>query len=320
LVTAREEAEKAHDLAVRARDDAHSKYANARAEQASAEATRYAAREELGRLGDEDLLREAEQRSSGNRDAAAEEVERTRLTEAERTIDKRLASARTALSNRKERLSSAEKRLEGLRGQLRSTEGLHNQIVEARRSLEENSRILEEEEVEADAHKYLRELFEECRDSQVRDVMEPVKDRVMDWVHHLGLEDYGDVVFGPAYLPEGLVARDASEDESAVQFTEESYGTREQLSLLVRLALGGVLARDEPQVAILDDPLAHSDPPKHRRMVDILEFASEGREAREGPEQSLGRLQLIVLTCHPERFDHLSDARQIDFVHEACGQ
>ena len=118
----------------------------------------------------------------------------------------------------------------------------------------------------------------------------------------------------------GLVARDASEGESTVQFTEESYGTWEQLSLLVRLALGGVLARDEPQVAILDDPLAHSDPPKHRRMLDILEFASEGREAGKRPGQSFGRLQLIILTCHPERFDHLSDARQIDFLHEACGQ
>lgn len=126
------------------------------------------------------------------------------MTGAERTIDTRLKSARTALNNRKERLASAEKMLERLRGQLHSTEGLHNQIVDDRRSLEESSRMLEEEELEADAHKYLRELFEECRDSQVRDIMEPVKERVMDWVRHLGLEDYGGVIFGPAYLPEGL--------------------------------------------------------------------------------------------------------------------
>lgn len=31
-------------------------------------------------------------------------------------------------------------------------------------------------------------------------------------------------------------------------------------------------------------------------------------------------MRRVILTCHPERFDHLSDAKQIDFVHEVSGQ
>jgi uncharacterized protein YhaN len=97
--------------------------------------------------------------------------------------------------------------------------------------------------------------------------------------------------------------------EEPVPLDAESYGTWEQLSIIVRLALGGVLAKDEPQVAILDDPLAHTDAGKHRKILDILRLSSEGNPAWCPPA---GRLQLIILTCHPDRFDHLPGAKHID--------
>lgn len=313
-----EEAEARHRGKEEDRRGAESKYSDAKTKHAEAKARRDAARQEVERLGSKHVLEEAVAKARAERDRAAEDVGKTKLTDAERTVDERLDSARTAFDTREQRLSSAETRLGELRGQLRGTEGLHNQIVQARQGLDENARMLESEQLEADAHKHLRGLFEECRDYQVRDTLEPVKSRVMDWARHLGLENYRDIRFGPAYLPKGLVSQHVSEDGPVVRLREESYGTWEQLALLVRLALGGVLAKDEPEVAILDDPLAHSDPSRHRRMLDVLRLASQGQGPREDSVRSFGRLQLIILTCHPDRFDYLSGARQIDFAHEAC--
>ena len=313
-----EQAEARHRGKEKDRRGAESKYGDAKTKRAEAKAKRDAARQEMERLGSKHVLEEAVAKARAERDRAAEDVGKTRLTDAERTVDERLDSARAAFDTRDRRLSSAETRLGELRGQLRGTEGLHNQIVQARQGLDENARMLEGEQLEADAHKQLRELFVECRDYQVRDTLEPVKSRVMDWARHLGLENYRDIRFGPAYLPRGLVSRHVSEDGPVVRLREESYGTWEQLALLVRLALGGVLAKDEPEVAILDDPLAHSDPSRHRRMLDVLGLASRGQQPGAGSTRSLGRLQLIILTCHPDRFDYLSGARQIDFAHEVC--
>ena len=114
--------------------------------------------------------------------------------------------------------------------------------------------------------------------------------------------------FGDRFLPEGLVRRNGHPERLDV-LEDESYGTIEQLGLLVRLALGGVLARDEPVTAILDDPLAHADASKHRRILDIIRMAAEGNAGWNPPA---GRLQILILTCHPDRFDHLPGARQID--------
>jgi uncharacterized protein YhaN len=82
--------------------------------------------------------------------------------------------------------------------------------------------------------------------------------------------------------------------------------------LLVRLAAGGILARGERQLAIFDDPLTHSDRNKHRRIVEILQAAATGHVPSVEGAPPAGPLQILILTCHPERFDHLRDARQIN--------
>jgi uncharacterized protein YhaN len=45
-------------------------------------------------------------------------------------------------------------------------------------------------------------------------------------------------------------------------------------------------------LVILDDPLAHTDPERHQRMLELL------RETTE-------RLQLIILTCRPDNYAEL---------------
>jgi uncharacterized protein YhaN len=163
--------------------------------------------------------------------------------------------------------------------------------------------------LEAEAHKHLCALFETCRDRQVQNVMEPIGARVLNWVQSLGISEYHGVAFGERFLPDGLVRNGNS--EKLHPLSDESYGTGEQLSLLVRLAIGGILAADEPAVTILDDPLAHADADKHRRILDIMRVAAEGNSSWVPPA---GRLQMLIFTCHPERYEHLSGVHQIDLA------
>jgi DNA repair exonuclease SbcCD ATPase subunit len=237
-------------------------------------------------------------------------LQETELTDAEKTIDERCRNAATALEVRQRRLDEIRLDLERLRGRLEGSEGLHSCLTEAEAAVVEAEAKLARETAEAAAHKRLRDLFEECRDSQVDTVMGPIAERVLGWAQAIGLGEYRELRFGDRFLPEGIISR-GGDPERPRSLSDESYGTSEQLGLLIRLALGGVLAKDEPQVAILDDPLAHADSSKHRRILDIIRIAAEGNSAWTPPA---GKLQVLILTCHPDRFDYLTGAKQIDLA------
>ncbi|MDP3277221.1 MAG: hypothetical protein Q8Q09_18675 [Deltaproteobacteria bacterium] len=84
----------------------------------------------------------------------------------------------------------------------------------------------------------------------------------------------------------------------AEEFGELSGGAREQLAVIVRIALAQVLARDRSAMPlILDDILGWTDDERLRRMLQVLEKASQ-------------QMQVILLTCHPRRFEKFVGARQ----------
>jgi uncharacterized protein YhaN len=69
-----------------------------------------------------------------------------------------------------------------------------------------------------------------------------------------------------------------------------SAGTREQLDLVVRIALGEAYARHYGRtMMVLDDALLYTDPARHDRIKEILKIAVK-------------HLQILILTSHPERY------------------
>jgi uncharacterized protein YhaN len=78
-----------------------------------------------------------------------------------------------------------------------------------------------------------------------------------------------------------------------------SGGEREQLHLAVRLALAEVLSGGERQLVVLDDVLTATDTARLARVLTILEEAAQ-------------RWQIVVLTCHPERYRGLTAATFFD--------
>ncbi len=279
-----------------------------------ATATALANQQEQLRLGDGALLLAAVENAITHKTEAENNLAETSLTEDEKTIDQRCDLAQEVLRQRQERVHQMEIQLGQLSGLLKGNEGLHIRLADAEAAVEEADSALARERLEAQAHRRLLELFESSRESQVKRVMKPIGGRVLEWARRIGLNDYQEVRFGDKFLPEGLL-RQSTSLENAIAIDDESYGTGEQLSLLVRLALGGILAKSEPAVAILDDPLAHADSAKHRKVLDILRIAAEGNSAWNPPA---GPLQIIILTCHPDRFDYLSGARHYDLARLIC--
>jgi DNA repair exonuclease SbcCD ATPase subunit len=310
LQESRKELEGAEKRASHARQNAEKADGECNERAIAARTTAKNHREELQRLGDELTLQAALDQAERVQASAEQRLGEVQLNEAEKSVEQRCQAAQDALKLRQDRLQHLKDEMNRHRGRLEGSEGLHTRLADAEASLREAEEILARERLEAEAHKHLRDLFETCRDRQVQDVMGPIGERALDWVRSLGLSEYGEVRFGDRFLPEGLVLHH-SDLEKVHPFQEESYGTGEQLSLLVRLAIGGILAKDEPAVTILDDPLAHADPVKHRRILDIVRMAAEGNPSCAPPA---GRLQILIFTCHPERFDYLSGVRQIDLA------
>jgi uncharacterized protein YhaN len=60
--------------------------------------------------------------------------------------------------------------------------------------------------------------------------------------------------------------------------------------------LGQVLAKDERQLVVLDDVLNATDTGRLARVLTLL-------------QDSADRLQIVILTCHPERYRGLEEAK-----------
>lgn len=88
---------------------------------------------------------------------------------------------------------------------------------------------------------------------------------------------------------------------TVVPISQLSTGAKEQLAILIRLALTQIVQVGEPFPVILDDEFAHSDADRIAMMNNIfIDF---------GDEQ-----QFIMLTCTPEKFSSYKPVKTIDLA------
>ena len=237
------------------------------------------------------------QRAESALAAARSRLQETQLTSRELTIDERLKSAEGDVRATELQLRDHSEKLHLIKGRLLDSEGLHARRASWAARVEGLTRVTDRESLERAAIDRLYELFEECRDKQLGALMGPIHDRVLSWMRLLDLGDYKHLQFNDAFLPQKLTNRS---ETAMFELSEESTGAQEQIGMLVRLALGSLLSSaTEPAVAVLDDPLTHSDSGRMSRMRRILRRISEGDASLNPPA---GPLQILIFTCHPEFF------------------
>jgi energy-coupling factor transporter ATP-binding protein EcfA2 len=160
----------------------------------------------------------------------------------------------------------------------------------------ELDRSLARAHLDADAIDLLHTLFAEEHARATALLFQPVADRVVPRLRKLVGAGVNAVEFDEQFRPAGVRLRGV---ETAVAPDDLSYGTRDQLSLLVRIALGEIVAGAGRLPIVLDDPLAHADASRLRRFVGILEEAA-------------AHLQVIVLTCRPDDYRALAFGKFLD--------
>lgn len=194
-----------------------------------------------------------------------------------RTTQTRLSAARTELTEVQTRLK------------IHGEEGLHEKLNAARshsEHLEKDNRALFRR---AAAARLLFEAMSNERDRARRAYVAPLKEKI----EHLGC-----LVFDVSLqveINEDLQIAGRTTNGITVPFDSLSGGTREQLSLLFRLACSMIVAKDGGAPLILDDALGYSDPDRLRSMGVAL-----ARAARE--------CQIIIFTCVPERYSNVGEA------------
>ncbi|MFQ5779153.1 MAG: AAA family ATPase [Nitrospiria bacterium] len=168
-------------------------------------------------------------------------------------------------------------------------EGLHEKLNAAKSHLEhiqqENAAMIRR----ASAAKLLYVTMKEERDKSRRAYVAPLKERI---------ERLGRLVFNDSFeveVTEDLTVANRALDDSTVPFEFLSGGTKEQISLISRLACAMTVSKDGGAPLIVDDALGYTDPERLKLMGAVL--AKAGKEC-----------QIIILTCVPDRYSNVGEA------------
>jgi uncharacterized protein YhaN len=216
-------------------------------------------------------------------------------------VQRDLAARREALRTLEEHIKRTNDRILALEGELRGLGqgGLGEQLAETEGALARARARALRLEREAKATKLLLETLTEAEREAKAAFLEPVVERLRPYLKALFAT--GEVRLTQPHLAVSHLRQDGID----VPFEALSLGTREQLSVLVRIAFAEFLRDNaKPAALILDEALAYADDPRFRRMGQVLHRAAQ-------------RLQILLLTCR-ERDYHdfgwpiirLADCRQ----------
>jgi uncharacterized protein YhaN len=185
-----------------------------------------------------------------------------------------------------------------------AAEGPYSAFTSAVEDINQLKEDIQREEMRVEAIRLLYETVNQCRSEAVAAVTEPVEasaSRIFQRIngHRLRRIRVTDT-FEPNQIQPGST-------EAIVDLDNLSGGETEQLFLATRLALAEVLASKERQLVVIDDVLTATDSVRLVRALNVL-------------EESARRLQILILTCHPERYRGLTDTQFFDLeaLHRAA--
>jgi len=200
-------------------------------------------------------------------------------------------TAKGSLATVEKKREAAQKENTEVRTRLKvlGEEGLHEKLHAAQSRLdhirEENAAMIRR----AQAARLLYVTMKEERDKARRAYVAPLKEKI---------ERLGRLVFNSSFeveVTEDLSVASRAMDGSNVPFESLSGGTKEQISLISRLACAMTVSKDGGASLILDDALGYTDPERLKLMGAVL--AKAGKEC-----------QIIILTCVPERYSNIGEA------------
>ncbi len=194
------------------------------------------------------------------------------------TIRKKRKNAQTGLTEVQTRLK------------VLGEDGLHEQLHAAESRLEHVRRESAALVRRASAARLLFETRKDERDKARRAYVAPLREKI---------EQHGRLLFNDTFeveVSEDLVITSRTLGGATVSFDSLSGGTKEQLSLIARLACAMIVGKDGGGAPlILDDALGYTDPERLKLMGAVLAKAGQA-------------CQIIILTCMPDRYRNVGEA------------
>jgi hypothetical protein len=222
-------------------------------------------------------------------DAAQASIDAERPQVMRQDVERLESSARQALEAHDRRRSE----LIRLQSQLDAAGagGLEEQLAEARGDLQRAERRHQELQRRAQALDLIAGMLAAKRQALTRRLQAPLLRHLN---HYLQLLMPGaSVTLDEALKP---IAVSLPSTTSEGPFDELSFGTREQISLISRLAYADLLKEaNRPTLVILDDCLVNTDAARMSQMKRILYDAAT-------------RHQILLFSCHPDRWEDLGTA------------
>lgn len=165
--------------------------------------------------------------------------------------------------------------------------GLEEQLAEQRLQREYLARRLDETRRRADALDLLLSMLTEQRQALTLRLQAPLQRHMNKYVRLLFPQ--AQLHVNEALAPSHLTRTSHSgQGQDTDPFSDLSYGAREQMSLISRLAYADLLKESgRPTLIILDDALVHSD---HHRLEPMKRALFDAAQ----------RHQILLFTCHPE--------------------
>ncbi len=272
---------------------------------AAAEREQRAAEAELNRLQTHIAELQSQQQAQGltsqlNEQLSIAQTLQQRLSERAEQIaaarpdilqDDRVRFTRTA-EQLEQAFAERKTSIVGLRSGLQAlnAEALEEQLAAARQAAEQTTRRLQEVERRAAALCLLRDLLGEQRQALTKRLQAPLQAHIQHYLRLLFPQ--ADLLVDEQLQPRQLVRQQPG---GAVNDPLEalSYGAREQMGLISRLAYADLLqAAGRPTLIILDDALVHSD---NQRLDDMKRILFDAAR----------RHQVLLFTCHADKWQDL---------------
>jgi len=200
-------------------------------------------------------------------------------------------TAKGSLLTTQKRRNAAQTELTEVQTRLKihGEEGLHEKLHMSQTNLERIETKNQSLFRRAASAKCLFDTMHEERDKARRAYVAPLKEKI---------EHLGRLVFDDSFqvdISDELQIASRTVKGVTVPFDSLSGGTKEQLSLIFRLACSMIVAKDGGTPIILDDALGYTDPERLRLMGAVL-----ARAAKE--------CQIVIFTCVPDRYCNVGEA------------
>jgi DNA repair exonuclease SbcCD ATPase subunit len=177
-----------------------------------------------------------------------------------------------------------------------ASQGTYTEFALGEERVARLERELWAEQLKVEAIRLLHDTITACRSETITAITRPIEDAAIRIFQRIAGRRFGQIRIGETFTPYTIIPDMV---ENSVSLDNLSGGELEQLYLATRLALADVVRKGERQLMVLDDVLTATDSGRLARIMNVLEEAAQ-------------RLQILILTCHPERYRGLKSGRFLD--------